>query len=139
MVTLATRHLADRALPPRVDWAAGRRARSPRCCPTAGRRPVRKGSDLVVQIHFHPDGKQETETFTMGIYYAKTQPQHVVVGGNVHSFRINIAPGDKNYVVTGKYTVPVDVDFDRHHAARAFDLQGHAGQRNVAGWQKRFR
>jgi hypothetical protein len=73
-------------------------------------RMVRKGSDLVVQVHFHPDGKDESETFSLGIYYTKTRPQHIVVGGNAHSFKINIPPGDKNYVVTGKYTVPVDVD-----------------------------
>jgi hypothetical protein len=73
-------------------------------------RAVRKGSDLVVQCHFHPDGKPETETFSVGIYYTKDRPEHIVTGGNAHSFRINIQPGEKNYVVTGKYTVPVDVD-----------------------------
>jgi hypothetical protein len=73
-------------------------------------RLVRKNSDLVVQVHFHPDGKEETETFSLGIYYTKDKPQHILAGGNAHSFKINIDPGDKNYVVTAKYTVPVDAD-----------------------------
>ena len=46
----------------------------------------------------------------MGIYYSKSTPQHIVAGGNAHSFKINIPPGEKNYVVTGQYKVPVDID-----------------------------
>jgi hypothetical protein len=107
-------------------WAPGAQ---PEMLPEGWGRPVRKGSDLVVQIHFHPDGKEETETFAMGIYYAKTPPQHIVLGGNVHNFKINIAPGDKNYVVTGKYTVPVDVDLigiAPHAHLICKDMQGNA-------------
>ena len=88
-------------------WAPGASAA---LLPDGWGRLVRKNSDLVVQVHFHPDGKEETETFSMGIYFTKGPPQHIVAAGNAHSFRINIEPGDKNYVVTGKYKVPVDVD-----------------------------
>jgi hypothetical protein len=88
-------------------WAPGA---APDLLPEGWGRMVRKGSDLVVQVHFHPDGKEETETFSLGIYYTRTAPRHIVVGGNAHSFRINIPPGEKNYVVTGQYKVPVDVD-----------------------------
>jgi mono/diheme cytochrome c family protein len=88
-------------------WAPGA---SPDLLPEGWGRMVRKGSDLVVQVHFHPDGKEETETFSMGIYYTKARPSHIVAGGNAHSFKINIPPGEKNYIVTGQYKVPVDVD-----------------------------
>ncbi len=88
-------------------WAPGA---APDLLPQGWGRRVRQGSDLIVQCHFHPDGKDETETFSLGIYYTKTRPKHVVVGGNVHSFKINIPPGEKNYVVKGQYKVPVDID-----------------------------
>jgi mono/diheme cytochrome c family protein len=88
-------------------WAPGI---IPKLLPDGWARPVRKGSDLVVQIHFHPDGKEEAETFSMGIYYARKPTDHIVAGGNAHNLRINISPGDKNYVVTAQYKVPVDVD-----------------------------
>jgi hypothetical protein len=107
-------------------WAPGA---LPERLPDGWGRPVRKGSDLVVQVHFHPDGKEESETFSMGIYYTRAQPEHIVAGGNAHNFRINIAPGEKNYVVTGKYTVPVDVDLigiTPHAHLICKDMQGNA-------------
>jgi hypothetical protein len=88
-------------------WAPGAISK---LLPDGWARPVKKGSDLVVQIHFHPDGKEETETFSMGIYYAKAPTEHIVASGNAHKFLINIPPGDRNYVVTAQYKVPVDVD-----------------------------
>jgi hypothetical protein len=88
-------------------WAPGA---SPDLLPDGWGRFVRKNSDLVVQIHFHPDGKLETETFSVGIYYTTKPVDHVVVGGNAHNFNIKIPAGDKDYVVTGQYKVPVDVD-----------------------------
>jgi hypothetical protein len=88
-------------------WAPGA---IPKLLPDGWGRPVKKGSDLVVQLHLHPDGKEETETFSMGIYYAMVPTQHIVAGGNAHNLHINIDPGDKDYVVTAQYKVPVDVD-----------------------------
>jgi mono/diheme cytochrome c family protein len=88
-------------------WAPGA---IPTLLPDGWGRMVKKNSDVVVQIHFHPDGKDETETFSMGIYYAKVPTTHIVAGGNAHNFRINIPAGDKDYVVKGHYKVPVDVD-----------------------------
>src|ERR1700710_2941533 len=34
-----------------------------------------KGSDLVVQYHFHPTGKAETEKSLIGFYFAKKPPE----------------------------------------------------------------
>ena len=88
-------------------WAPGA---IPSLLPDGWARLIRKGSDLVVQVHFHPDGKDETETFSFGIYYSKQPPRHIVAGGNVHSFKIRIPADEKNYVVTAQYKVPVNVD-----------------------------
>jgi mono/diheme cytochrome c family protein len=88
-------------------WAPGA---SPQLLPDGWGRLLRKGSDLVVQFHFHPTGKVETVQSTMGIYFAKERPKRIVAGGNAHNFLINIPAGDANYVVTGQYKVPVDVD-----------------------------
>ncbi len=73
-------------------------------------RPVRQGSDLILQCHFHPTGKPETEQATLGIYLAKQRPSRVTVNGNAHTFAINIPPGDASYVRDATYTVPVDID-----------------------------
>jgi len=73
-------------------------------------RMLRKGSDLVVQIHFHPDGKEESEQSSLGIYFTKERPAHIVAGAAVRNRKIDIPPGDSNYVVTAKLNLPVDVD-----------------------------
>jgi mono/diheme cytochrome c family protein len=32
--------------------------------------PVKKGADLVLQLHYHPDGKPETDTSTVGVTFS---------------------------------------------------------------------
>ncbi len=88
-------------------WAPGA---LPESLPDGWGRAVRRGSDLIVQCHFHPTGKVEVEQATLGLYFAKTPPAHVIAGGNAHTFAINIPAGDASYVRDGTYTVPVDVD-----------------------------
>jgi hypothetical protein len=88
-------------------WAPGA---MPNPLPDGWGKMLRKGSDLVMQIHFHASGKVETEQAEIGIYFARTRPQHIVAGGAARTFFINIPPGDSNYVVRASYTVPVDVD-----------------------------
>ena len=34
-----------------------------------------KGSDLVLQMHFHPTGKVEMEQSTIGLYFAERPPE----------------------------------------------------------------
>ena len=88
-------------------WAPGA---EPTPLPDDWGKMVRKGSDLVMQFHFHPSGKQETEQASLGIYFAKKRPSRIVAGGAARNLFINIPAGDANYVRTGRYKVPVDVD-----------------------------
>ncbi len=88
-------------------WAPGAMSNP---LPAGWGKMLRRGSDLVMQIHFHPSGKQETEQASLGIYFAKARPERIVAGAAARSFWINIAPGDSNYIVKASYTVPVDVD-----------------------------
>src|SRR2546429_798137 len=39
---------------------------------------IPKGSDLVVQYHFHPTGKPETEKSLVGLYFAKKAPERTL-------------------------------------------------------------
>jgi hypothetical protein len=88
-------------------WAPGA---MPEPLPEGWARLARKGADLILQCHFHPTGKVETEQATLALYFSKTVPDRIVGGGNVHTFAIDIPPGDANYVREASYTVPVDVD-----------------------------
>ncbi len=76
---------------------------------------VAKGSDLVIQYHFHPTGKPETEKSTVALYFAKAPPERKLISVQlppVYSLfeGLKIAPGEKDYVVRDSYTLPVDMD-----------------------------
>jgi len=79
------------------------------------------GADLVLQTHFHPDGKPETEQTTMGIYFttppARTITQIQVPAAFGIESHIDIPAGVDNYMVRGSFTLPVDVD--------AFSVSAH--------------
>jgi len=77
--------------------------------------PLPKGSDLVLQTHFHPVGKAETERFKVGFYFTDKAPSKTLVGIQVppgfgRGMKINIPPGEKNYRVEDSFTLPIDVD-----------------------------
>ncbi len=121
-------------------WAPGA---TPDPLPDGWGRMLRKNSDLVAQFHFHPTGKAETVRASIGLYFAKAKPDRIVAGGNAHSRRIDIPPGDANYVVTASYKVPVDVDVigvTPHAHLLCRDMHGWAtlpsGERKELIWIK---
>lgn len=71
--------------------------------------PVKKGTDLVVQIHYHPSGKPETDTSSIGVTFSgpptKGRTSLLMVNTN-----IDIAPGDSEYLVKSTLTMPQDVE-----------------------------
>lgn len=71
---------------------------------------LNKGADLIVQIHFHPIGKPESERSRIAFYFTDQAPAKRVVDAALGSHRIDIAPGDPAYKVTDHFTLPVDVD-----------------------------
>ena len=94
-----------------TGWAVGT---TPRDFPEGIARPLPKNSDLVVQLHFHPSGKMETERSTIGIYFADGPPERRPVTPGIPGFfgalaGIDIPPGEKAFTITGSYTVPRDM------------------------------
>ena len=84
-------------------WAPGF---TPHFLPDGVGRPVRKGADLVVQVHFHPSGKPEIEQSSVGLYFTKQDPQKVMIPFPWAARRsINIPPGEKNYQVRTSFTI----------------------------------
>lgn len=73
-------------------------------------RLLRQGSDLVVQMHFHPDGKEELAQSEIGIYYVKKPPKTLLLPLTIRSRKIDIPAGEKNYTVNASSTVPADFD-----------------------------
>ena len=69
-----------------------------------------KRSDLVMQIHYHPTGKAETDQSTLGLYFTDKPPTKWVADIPLGSHQIDIPPGDRAYKVRDHFTLPVDVD-----------------------------
>jgi hypothetical protein len=96
---------------PLGGWAVGA---SPRFLPEGLALPMSKGSDFVIQMHFHPSGKAEREKSTVGIYFAPKAPDR-----NLRVLQLpglfgigsltEIPAGEKNYVMERSATMPVDV------------------------------
>ncbi len=96
-------------------WALGATTRR---LPMGLAYPLSKGSDLVVQIHFHPSGKVERERASFGLYFAKEKPRKRLMGfqaptafGLGTELRTKgIQPGEKDFTIHGEWTAPFDVD-----------------------------
>jgi hypothetical protein len=70
---------------------------------------IRKGSDLVLQVHYHPDGKPEVDQSELGVYFVKGPVRHIVASLALGNRDISIAPGDADYRLTSTYTLPADI------------------------------
>jgi hypothetical protein len=88
-------------------WTAGA---VPKPEPPGVAKVIKKGSDLVVQMHFHPSGKAESEQPSIGLYFQKGPPKQIPFDISLGSIDIDIPPGDKDYKVTDYSYVMQDVD-----------------------------
>uniref|UniRef100_Q020N9 Ascorbate-dependent monooxygenase n=1 Tax=Solibacter usitatus (strain Ellin6076) TaxID=234267 RepID=Q020N9_SOLUE len=68
------------------------------------------GADLVLQVHYHPTGKPETDRTRLALYFTPNAPKRRLMDVALGSSRIDIPPGDSSYKVTDHFTVPVAVD-----------------------------
>ena len=88
-------------------WAPGA---FPRALPDGIARILKKGSDLVLQIHFHPSGKTEQEQSTIALYFAKKPAAQLLVTLPLRSRDIDIPPGEKAYKISDSFTTPLDLE-----------------------------
>ena len=92
-------------------WAVGA---TPIFMPEGLALPLPKGSDFVLQMHFHLTGKAETEKSTVGIYFADKAPERKLMGLQLPAIfgfgaGIDIPAGDKAYTVEDSFVLPADV------------------------------
>jgi mono/diheme cytochrome c family protein len=102
---------ASGASGPLGGWAVGA---TPVFMPAGVALPLPKGSDIILQMHFHLTGKPETEQATLGIYFAAQPPERKLWSIQVPALfgfgsGIDVPPGDKNYVIDDSFTLPVDM------------------------------
>ena len=101
-------------------WAVGGRARF---LPKGLAFRLPKGSDLVLDMHFHLSGKSEKELSTVGLYFSDEPPTSTFTGIQMPPVfgalsQVDIPAEEKNYTVKDSFVVPIDVE--------AFAISSHA-------------
>ena len=70
-----------------------------------------KGTDLVLNTHLQPSGKPESIQPTLGLYFTdKPATKHPMLLQLENDRQLNIPAGARDFVVTDRFTLPVDVD-----------------------------
>jgi hypothetical protein len=92
-------------------WAVGT---TPVFLPNEQALPFAKGTDFILQMHFHPTGKAETERATVGIYFAEHAPEKRLLQIAVPALfglesGVDIGSGVNNYSIHDSATLPADV------------------------------
>ncbi len=96
---------------PLGGWAVGA---TPAFLPEGLAFPLPKGSDVLLQMHFHLTGKQEIEKSTVGIYFADKAPERPMQSVQLPALfalgsGIDIPAGAAKYTVEDSLVLPVDV------------------------------
>lgn len=72
-------------------------------------RYVPKGSDLVIQIHYHPSGKPETDQSQVGLYFTE-RPKNIAAVLTVGDIGFTLPAGAKRHKLTATYKLPSKVN-----------------------------
>ncbi len=94
-------------------WAPGK---MPNELPKGVGRYVPAGADVLLQIHYHKSGKDESDRSAIGLYFAKGTIDKQLRAGIVMPPRpgllarpsLRIPAGDANYEITGKWAASYD-------------------------------
>jgi hypothetical protein len=77
---------------------------SPTIFPPGMAKLLPKGSRLVFEVHYTPNGKAGKDRSSVGIVTAKAPPKYVSKGDGAFEPRFEIPPGDSNYEVKSAMT-----------------------------------
>ncbi len=86
-------------------WAPGN---DPLFLPQGVGNRVPKGARIVMQVHYHKDGKPETDLTRFGVHFCRGTVQKVLSGGFAINLGFKIPPGDPRYKAEAATTVQED-------------------------------
>ena len=105
-------------------WTPGM---TPRRAPEGVGRAIPRGSDVVLQIHYHPTGKPESDLSSVGLYFAKKPVTRTMAGYTLCTDRIDIPPGATRHKIILSTRLKADVHLytvvpHAHYLCREFRL-----------------
>jgi hypothetical protein len=66
------------------------------------------GADLLLQVHYTPDGKPRSDRTRVGLQFARERPRRAILTLQLNNSDFRIPPGDGNYRVRTAGTLPND-------------------------------
>jgi peroxiredoxin len=105
-------------------WTPGITAR---LAPEGVGRLIPRGSDVVVQIHYHPTGRPERDQSSLGLYLAKKPVTKTMAGYSLCTDQIDIPAGAKRHKIILSTRLKADVHLysavpHAHNLCREFRL-----------------
>lgn len=70
-------------------------------------------TDLVLQTHLNPQGKEEKVRPKVGFHFTNEAPTNRTFRLGLNTWTLDIPPGESNYIAEATYTLPVDLTFLR--------------------------
>jgi hypothetical protein len=70
---------------------------------------IKAGSDIVLEVHYTPNGKATSDQARLGLIFAKETPKERVLTLSAVNGTFRIPPGDPNYRVDATFEVPREV------------------------------
>jgi hypothetical protein len=70
---------------------------------------IKAGSDIVLEVHYTPNGKATSDQARLGLVFAKQTPKERVLTLSAVNGTFRIPPGDPNYRVDATFEVPREV------------------------------
>jgi hypothetical protein len=88
-------------------WAPGN---EPSRLPEGIGRSLPKGSDVIIQVHYHPSGKPETDRSRIGLHFARKPVKQILHwSAAVNVDGLKLPPGESNVEIKAAWPVPVDL------------------------------
>lgn len=88
-------------------WAPGY---TPSFYPQGAGTRLLRNTDLALQIHYHPSGKEESDQSQVGIYFADKPTERSMGGLTMINFDVDIPAGEARHKMTHTFTTPVDLE-----------------------------
>jgi Copper type II ascorbate-dependent monooxygenase, C-terminal domain len=88
-------------------WAPGNQAAH---LPEGVGRSLPRNSDVILQVHYHPSGKPETDRTRIGLHFSRKPVRQTLQWKGVMSEKFRLPAGEADIQVKASWFVPVAVD-----------------------------
>ena len=88
-------------------WAPGN---EPSRLPEGIGRSLPREADVIMQVHYHPDGKSQTDRSRVGLHFSRSPIKQTLHWAFAANPGLELPPGQADIVIKAKWTVPVDLE-----------------------------